>query len=270
MRFLIALLAVLSVSAAGKSYSVDGIVVALDPAAHSILVSHRPIGRYMPAMMMPFRVEDPADLNGLYPGARIQFELVVFKDHSAARHVRRVPGSDIEIPAPKEKLHIGDALPEFELTDQDGNTVRASDFRGKVLVIDFIYTRCPLPDVCPRLSANFAAIQRRFHDVLGRDLVLLSITVDPDYDTPAVLNAYARRWGADPRGWRFLTGKVAGIAGQFGEVYWADEGTIGHNSSTVIFSRAGRVAALVDGSVWRIEQLENLIARELGNPPARP
>src|SRR5262249_10869995 len=155
---------------AAKSFSVDGIVVALDPAARTMLVSHRPIGRYMPAMMMPFRVDRPADLEGLYPGARVQFDLVVEKDRSVARHVRKT--GEGEIPPAKEKLEIGDPLPEFALTDQQGRTVRLADLRGKVLAIDFIYTRCPLPDVCPRLAANFAALARRFHDRLGEDLML--------------------------------------------------------------------------------------------------
>jgi len=248
---------------AAKSYPVDGIVVALDPAGKTMLVSHRPIGKYMGAMMMPFRVEDAGELQGLYPGARVQFDLVVSKNSSVARNVRRAAGGDAEIPPPREKLAIGGALPDFQLTDQDGRTVRAADLRGKVLAVDFLYTRCPLPDVCPRLAANFALLQRRFPRALGSDLMLLSVTVDPDFDTPAVLAQYARRWGADSRGWRFLTGDVAKLAAQLGEVYWSDEGSIGHNSTTSIIGRDGRLAAVVDGSSWRTDQVEHLIQREL-------
>lgn len=248
---------------AAKSYPVDGIVVALDPAARTMLVSHRPIGKFMGAMMMPFRVDDARELEGLYPGTRIQFDLVVGKDRSIARNVRKSGGGDVEIPAPREKLSIGDALPDFQLTDQQGRVLRAAGLRGRVLAIDFIYTRCPLPDVCPRLAANFAALQRRFPQALGRDLMLLSVTVDPDFDTPAVLADYARRWAADSRGWLFLTGDVSKLAAELGEVYWSDEGTIGHNSTTSIIGRDGRLAAVVEGSNWRIDQLEHLIAREL-------
>ncbi|MBZ5617474.1 MAG: SCO family protein [Acidobacteriia bacterium] len=250
---------------AAKSYPVDGIVVALDPAARAMLVSHRPIARYMGAMMMPFRVDNARELQGLYPGARIQFELVVGKDRSIARNVRKSGGADAAIPAPREKLAIGDAVPDFQLTDQEGRTFGAADLRGKVLAIDFIYTRCPLPDVCPRLAANFATLQRRFPQALGRDLMLLSVTVDPDFDTPAVLADYAKRWSADSRGWRFLTGDVTKLAAQLGEVYWSDEGSIGHNSTTSIIGRNGRLAAVVDGSAWRIDQLEHLISHELEN-----
>jgi protein SCO1/2 len=246
---------------AAKTFFVDGVVVAVDPAARTMLVAHRPVGKYMPAMTMPFRVERASELDGLYPGARVRFDLVVRKDRSVARRV--VKTADGEIAPPKEKLRIGEAVGEFALADQSGRTVRLSDLRGKVVAIDFIYTRCPLPDVCPRLSASFATLQRKFADRLGRDLVLVSVTVDPDYDTPAVLADYAKRWGADARGWLFLTGDVRGLASQLGEVYWSDEGSIGHNSVTSILGRDGRLAAAVDGTGWRVDQLAGLIAHQL-------
>jgi protein SCO1/2 len=251
----------LSAILAARSFAVDGMVVAVDPATRTMLVSHRAIGRYMPAMTMPFRVTNASELQGLYPGARVQFDLVVGKTGSEARRVRKT--ADGEIPPARERIAIGTGLPEFALTDHRGETVRLSDLRGKVLAIDFIYTRCPLPDVCPRLSAAFAALARRFRERLGNDLVLLSVTVDPDYDTPAVLAEYARRWSADPRGWRFLTGGVASLASALGEVYWTDEGSIGHNSITSVIGRDGRLAAAVDGSGWRVDQLAELIAKEL-------
>lgn len=247
----------------GKTYPVDGIVLALDPPAHTMLVSHRPIARYMPAMVMPFRVEESAGLAALYPGARVQFDLVIAKHGSIARNLRKAGGPDVDIPASRERLHIGDPLPEFRLNDQSGKTFGPADLRGKVAAIDFIYTRCPLPDVCPRLSANFATLQRRFR---GSDVMLLSVTVDPDYDTPSVLAGYARRWAADPSAWRFLTGDVGPLAAALGEVYWSDEGSIGHNSTTSILDRQGRIAAMVEGSNYRVDQLEHLIAQELEKP----
>ena len=244
-----------------KSYPVDGIVVAVDRTARTMLVAHRPIARYMPAMMMPFRVEKAGELDGLYPGARVSFELVVGKDRSLATRIQKTGNG--EIPAPAERIRPGDALTDFQLVDQQGRTVHSSDLRGKVVALDFIYTRCPLPDVCPRLSANFATLAKRFHQQLGRNLLLLSVTVDPEYDTPSVLAEYAQRWGADPRGWLFLTGDVSHLAAQLGEVYWADEGSIGHNSMTAIIGRDGRLAARVEGAGYRVDQLEHLIAHEL-------
>lgn len=238
--------------ASAKSYPVDGIVVALDPVARTMLVSHRPIANYMPAMTMPFRVADPAELAPLHPGARVAFRLDVGKDHSLARDIRRAAGGDVEIAPPKGRLRIGDPVPT------------PAQYRGRVVVVDFIYTRCPLPDVCPRLSANFAAMQRQFRDT---DLLLLSVTVDPDYDTAPVLAEYAARWGADPARWQFLGGDQSALASALGEVYWSDEGSIGHNSVTSIIGREGRLAATLEGSGYRTDQLASLISHELRRTP---
>jgi protein SCO1 len=250
MRVVIAM-ALAATFAAAKSYPVDGVVVALDPAARSLLVSHRPIANYMPAMVMPFRVADVREFEGLHPGARIEFNLEVSKQSSLARNIRRASGADVQIAPPKERLRVGDSVPHL------------GEFRGKVVAVNFIYTRCPLPDVCPRLSANFAAVERRFR---GDDLMLLSITVDPDYDTPEVLAEYAKRWGADPGRWRFLPAN-ASLATALGEVYWTDEGSIGHNSVTSIIGRDGRLAAVIEGASYRADQLQNLIEHELKGVP---
>src|SRR5271165_231559 len=266
MRFrLPVILLALAFGLAAKSYQVDGIVLAVDTTARTMLVSHRPIAHFMGAMAMPFRVEDSSQLEGLHPGVRVHFELVVNKDRSLARNVRKSEAPDEPIPPPPQQLSVGETVPDIQLIDQLGRPVRFSDFRGRVVAVDFIYTRCPLPDVCPRLSANFAALQNRFHS----GVVLLSITVDPDYDTPPVLAEYAKRWGADAADWRFLTGDVSKIAPLLGDVYWADEGTIGHNSTTCIIDREGSLAAMLEGSTWRLDQLENLISYQLEKDDTR-
>src|SRR5580658_7235805 len=142
----------LTLPLAAKTYAVDGIVVAVDPAARTMLVSHREIAHYMPAMLMPFRAENAAELAALHPGTRIQFDLSVTKAEAVACHIRLSGAPDASLPPPKDQLAIGAGLPDIELTDQNGRTVHTADLRGKVVAIDFIYTRCPLPDVCPRLS----------------------------------------------------------------------------------------------------------------------
>jgi len=266
MRSVATVVLILGVPLLAKTYSVDGIVVAIDAASRTLLVSHRAIAHYMPAMLMPFRAETAAELAPLHPGARIVFDLEVTKSQSVARNIRPTGAPDVAIPPPPEKLAIGSALPHFQLTDQHGRTLRTPDLRGKVVAIDFIYTRCPLPDVCPRLSANFALLQRQFRDQAGDSLLLLSVTVDPEFDTPSVLAEYARRWTAGP-GWRFLTGDVAKLAASLGEIYWAEEGSIGHNSTTSIIGRDGRLAAQLEGSNYRPDQLAHLIARQLENHP---
>ncbi|NDJ12607.1 MAG: hypothetical protein EBY17_15635 [Acidobacteriia bacterium] len=262
MRVGLVLFVFIALSLFAKTWAVDGIVIAVDPLARTMLVSHRPIGNYMGAMAMPFRVASSEALKGLQPGDRVTFDLVVGKGKSLARSVKRTEAGPGSIPFPKERLRIGDPLPDFALTDQAGRAVRPSDLRGRVLAIDFIYTRCPLPDVCPRLSASFATVAKRLR---GQAVTLLSITVDPEYDTPQILAEYAKRWGAAGLNWHFLTGDVAKLAGALGEVYWTDEGSIGHNSATAVFGRDGRVAATLEGSSWRADQLEKLILHQLEN-----
>jgi protein SCO1/2 len=166
------------------------------------------------------------------------------------------------VPKAEGKIAIGEQTPDFALTDQNGNTVRLSSIQGQVVAIDFIYTRCPLPDVCPRLSANFARLQKRF---AGR-IALLSITLDPQHDTPQVLAEYAARWRADSHTWLFLTGSeddIRKVAGHFGVIFWAEEGAITHTSSTAIIDRSGKLAAMVEGSAFTSQQLIDLVQTEL-------
>jgi protein SCO1/2 len=258
----------LTIAAVGlaKTWHVDGIMIAIDRGARTMLVSHRPIPNYMGAMAMPFRVENASQLEGLYPGVRIEFDLTVTKQGSLAHNVCKTGEPDAAVPPPKEAIGIGDPVPDFSLTSEAGKRVRLADLRGKVVAINFLYTRCPLPDVCPRLAANFATLQRYFANRMGADLVFLSITVDPDFDTPIILAEYAKRWSAKSPGWVFLTGDVSRIAASLGEVYWTDEGSIGHNSTTSIVDRNGRLSAVVTGSTWRLDQLEQLLKHELEKP----
>ena len=215
---------------------------------------------------MPFRAESAAELDHLTPGSRVQFELKVRGGATTVRHIRveQAATGDVPIPKAEGKVAIGEPMPDFTLTAQDGRAVRLSDYRGQLVAIDFIYTRCPLPDVCPRLSANFARLQKR----LGSRVALLSITLDPEYDTPAVLSEYARRYGADPAIWRFLTGPPDGVqtvAGHFGVVYWPEENAITHTSSTALIDRDGKLAALVEGSSYTSQQLLDLVETAAGS-----
>lgn len=242
-------------------------VLRVDVPKRTILVSHRDIRGYMPAMVMPFPVKRPAEIAVLQPGARVHFRLAV-KGHTAIaeRIEARAPAETLRLPAPPQRLAIGAAVPDFSLLDQTGAPVRLSGLRGKVVALDFIYTRCPLPDVCPRLSANFARLQRRFEKHLGIDFVLLSITIDPQYDTPAILANYAKLWKANPIGWHFLTGDPAAIehaASNFGMQYFPEEGSMTHTSQTAVIARNGTLAAVVSGSAYAVSQLGDLIAGRL-------
>ncbi len=251
-------------------------VLRADPASRRVTISHRDIPGFMRAMTMEFEAGEPRELAGLAPGTQIDFLLVASKRRSYARNIRKratatdgvagAEGSRFRLAPPPEAVAVGAAMPDFALTDHAGRPVRLSDFRGKVLALNFIYTRCPLPDVCPRLSANFARLQNRFADRIPRDLVLLSVTIDPEYDTPAELQRYATIWKARPEGWRFLTGpyeEIRAVSARFGMNYWPEDGMITHTTRTSIISRDGRLAGVVDGSRYVLPQLGDLIQKEL-------
>lgn len=265
-------LAAAGVCAAAR-YPAEGLVLRVNPADRTVLISHRAIEGFMPAMAMSFRVRRAKEIAALTPGERVTFDLVVSKRASWIERVRAArretvedEGVRIPLPSPKEVLAIGAPVPDFTLIDQSGERVRLADLAGKVVALDFIYTRCPLPEVCPRLSANFAQVQRRFADHMGKDLVLLSLTLDPQYDTTATLAAYAKIWNAERAGWRFLTGDPATIeraAGWFGLIFWPEEGLITHTSETGVIGRDGRLAARISGSGFTGAQIGDLIARQL-------
>lgn len=243
-------------------YPVEGIVVETHPELGQMVVAHKPIDNYMPAMSMTFQVGPEVDLIHLNPGAKVSFELEVGKKSSIARKVK-IEGvkSDFELPK-TASCAIQQKMPPFSLTDQAGRTVQLADFLGKVVVVDFIYTRCPLPDVCPRLSATFASVSKK---LAGRDVEFLSITIDPQFDTPAVLTEYARRWQADGATWRFLTGtpqQIQSVAQQFGLVYFPDEGSITHTVATAVIGRDGTLLAKIDGR-YRPDQLRALVEHAL-------
>jgi protein SCO1/2 len=273
MRYaLVIAMAALILPACARRYRVEGLVVHVEPARGTMLVSHRAVPGYMPAMVMPFRVESASELSDLDPADTIAFELRVRKDGAVARNIAlssnspEGAGEDFVVPDPPEKLSPGAMVPEFSLTDQTGTRVRLSDFQGRVVAVNFIYTRCPLPEVCPRLAASFARLQRRFADQMGKDLVLFSITLDPQYDTASVLSEYGRKWRANAAAWKFLTGpgaEIEGVARRFGVVYWPEEGLITHTNSTAIIGRDGRLIARVEGSSFDPEQLGDLIAQYL-------
>ena len=257
----------LSISCA-RRYAVRGVVLRADPAARTLLVAHSDIRGYMPAMAMPFQVEDAREMRGIAAGSRVEFELVVRKQSSRARklRVRRESAGGLALREPAGKIAVGSPVPDFALQDPRGNPVRLSDFRGKAVAIDFIYTRCPLPEVCPRLSANFARLQRRFADRLDRGLQLLSITIDPQYDRGEVLENYAKIWGAKGNGWLFLTGdlvRVREIAEGFGMLFWPEEGVLVHTSRIALIGRDGRLAALLEGADFQFGQLAALVESAL-------
>ena len=265
-----------------KRYAVKGMVLRVDPPTRTFTVSHDAIEGLMSAMIMPFEVRDARDLMPLAPGAMVEFTLVVGAQagYAADIRVRKYQTAELDPLTARRlallkkaagsavpPLAIGQPVPDFTLTDQTGQPVRLSAIgAGKVAVLNFVYTRCALPQFCLRASNVFSTMQRRFARQYGRDLVLLTVTFDPERDTPEVLATYAARFNADPKMWRFLTGKAADVrrvCALFGVESYLDEGLVNHSLHTAIIDRRGRLVANIEGNQYTPEQLGDLILETL-------
>jgi protein SCO1/2 len=265
---------------AAERYAVTGIVLAVDPVHHRFTASCAAIPNYMEAMSMSYSVRDAKELAAIQPGASVEFTLVVEKSGSYAEKIRRHRFESMEkepllarrlqlLDPPGATLQPGQPVPDFTLTDQTGHPVQLSQFAGKVVALTFIYTSCPLPDYCFRLSNNFGVVNRRFAGRMGRDLILLSISFDPVHDQPAVLARYAATWKADPQSWHFLTGplpEVKAVCQKLGLKFWQDEGLLTHSLHTMVIGRDGRLAADFEGNEFTAAQLGDFISTLLPRP----
>ena len=267
------------IAAQGKPgrHPVRGMVLSVDAARRTVVVSHDSIPGVMAAMAMPFDVKNARELEGLVPGAIVSFTLVIAKESAHAEGLRVVRYESVEQdPLTARRLRllqdltggaatpmpIGQAVPDFTLTDQAHARVSLSQFRGKVVALNFIYTSCALPQFCYRLANHFNVVQRRFQARMGRDLVLLTLTFDPARDTPERLAEYAAQWKADPSRWHFLTGsveEVRRVCRLFGVDAFPDEGLISHSTRTVVVDRRGVLAASIEGNQHTATQLGDLI-----------
>lgn len=257
-RRALVLLAALAACSCAKRYQVQGIVLRKGPAPDRALIAHRAIPGHMPAMAMEFRARRPEDFAPLQPGSRVAFTLRKGLAESVRTTGEAFDPGEVDLTQAPPKPKIGSIVPDFTLASQRVSALTLSSLHGRWVAVNFIYTRCPLPEVCPRLTATFASLQRRFRDA---PLTLLSITLDPRYDTPEILAAYARRTAAGPN-WHFLTGPpetVSAVARSFGLFSWTEEGVIVHNSTTALIDPAGRLSAFIEGSSFRIEEAAALI-----------
>jgi len=277
--FLVALLLAGNLSWAAQQYTVTGLVLKVDPSHGIFTVSCNSIPGYMEAMVMTFPVRKPETLNGIRPSAIVEFVLHVDTESSYADDIRvrsfesveQEPQEaerlkllqDIANPgAPVAPLAIGDAVPDVEFTDQNQQRVEFSQFAGEVVVLTFIYTRCPNPNYCFRLNSNLGRLQKRFPQHLGRDLVLLSLVIDPEHDQGKTLTNYANIWRANPQGWHFLTGPLPDIQKTtrlFGMDFWNGEGVVTHSFHTIVVDRQGKLAANIVGNQFTAQQLGDLV-----------
>jgi protein SCO1/2 len=267
-------------SASEKRYPIKGKVVAVDMADRTVTLSHEDIVGYMPAMTMPFKIKNDADLAMVKPGDQVSGMLVVDGLSSWVEISALIEGvspstQNIDVPGEPKP---GTEVPDFGLVNQDGKRIHLAQYRGQTLLMTFIYTRCPQPDQCTLMSNNFAAIDQSLQKdpLIYNKTHLLTVSFDPDYDTPKVLRSY----GASHTGrytdetfqhWEFASGskdEVKGVAQFFGLRYFhdtesSDEQVI-HSMRTAIVGADGKVFKLYRGNDWKpdevVGELKTLLA----------
>jgi len=254
-------------SANEKRYPINGKVVAVDKKDRTATIEHEDIVGYMPAMTMPFRIKNDADLEMMKPGDRVTGSLVVNDTSTWVEIATIAEGAaplspTAEIPGEPK---AGDEVPDFGLTNQDGKRIHLAQYRGKALALTFVYTRCQQPDQCTLMSTNFATVDKELQkepDVYAKTH-LLTISFDPDYDTPKVMRSY----GASHTGrysdetfqhWEFATGtkdEVKGLAQFFGLRYFQDtesgDEQVIHSLRTAVIGPDGKLIKLYRGNEWK-------------------
>ncbi len=251
-----------------KRYELKGKVVSVDRAKSEVLVEHEDIPGYMPAMTMEFPVRDAEALKVMEAGDRVQAALVVTDDAYwldsivVTKEYQREgdPVTQVLKVGPTEP-QPGAEIPDVKLVNQDGRPFNTHTLKGRALVVTFIYTRCPLPDQCPLMSANFAQLNAALgaDPELRKRARLLSVTLDPEFDTPAVLRSYGATYaGGKFEGWDFATGDPAEVrrfAESFGLIYKAEGGQVTHSLRTAVVGADGKLLKIYRGNEWKPEEV---------------
>lgn len=267
-----------------KRYDLKGVIVSVDKRGSTVTIAHHAIPDYMEAMTMPFKLKDEWAFDKMEPGNRVQATLVVDGMRSWLENIiimqDAVDDSGAGGAATSVGPKPGDEVPDFTLVNQDGKRVRLRGHRGRALVLTFIYTRCPLPDYCPLMTDNFAEIVKALKGdtALYAKTQLLSISVDPEYDTPARLREYGAGRTTESgvqtfSHWEFATGsadEVKKVATYFGLQYFTEADQIVHSLVTAVISPGGKILKLYTGNEWKpaeiIGDLQNFKQQEQIEP----
>ena len=248
-----------------RQFELVGQILAVSPERNEVTIRHQDVKGFMPGMTMPFTVQDPALLRDRQPGDLVTATLVVEEVKAYLSTLTKTGHEELqETPAtPVVKgLKPGDLVEDSAFLNQDGALASLRDLRGHRVALTFAYTRCPLPEFCPLMDRHFVAIQKAMAQAPAMaDVRLVTVTIDPAYDTPAVLKAHAARLGAAPKVWSFLTPEPAGAPAffeQFGLLVEREgdgPGDITHNLRTLVLDPDGRMASIRTGNDWTPAQL---------------
>jgi len=245
-----------------KEYQLQGQILDVKPETSEVLVKHGDIPGFMPAMTMPYKVEDAKILADKQPGDLITATLVVGETEAHLSKIDKTGHAAIEDATGPEitesqMLKPGDPVPDTRLVDEHNDPRPLTSLRGHRVALTFMYTRCPQPDFCPLMDRNFAAIQNEMKKTPGLgDVRLVSVSFDPANDTPAVLQAHAKTLQADPAVWHFVTasaGDIKGFTAKFGvtaEPSDESPAVLTHNLTTAVIDAEGRLVKIRPGNMW--------------------
>jgi protein SCO1 len=264
----------------GKSrpaYTLTGRVISKQPATQQLIIDNDDIPGFMSAMTMPYAVKDPEGFKHVQPADIIRADIMKGPDGQYwLEHLvvtdKVAPRSSAEGAATPQVLMIGDKVPDVPLLDQDGKTLHFAQFKGKALLLTFIYTRCPFPDYCPLLSRQFATIQKELAKSPDdyKTTHLMSISLDPMYDKPPVMREYGLSYmNHDPKGfehWDFVSTTPADLeklTADFGLAYSEQNSLISHSMNTVLLATDGTVAQMWPGNDWQTSEVLDVMRHTL-------
>lgn len=245
-----------------KTYDVRGVIRELRPDKKEIVIKHETIPGYMNAMVMPFTVRDSKLFQKVAVGDSVAFKLKVtdkddwMEDIKVTAHGKDPMVTPKAIPSVKPGQIL--SFKGVKLVDQNGRTFDLEETRGKTLVLTFFFTQCPFPKMCPLLAAKFSEVQKTLSERGQKDILLLSVTIDPEHDGPSTLLRYASQYKADPLYWRFATGElrtITKLALLCGVNFWEDNGIVNHTLRTLVIAPDGEVKRVFADNSWSAKGL---------------
>ena len=260
-----------------EHYDTRGVVRGFSPDRSTIEIQHENIPGFMPSMTMPFVARDSKLIADLKTGDAISFRMNVTQKDFWIGNVKKIRREDVNVTEPirtapvstehDARLKEGDEMPPFSLTNQNDERISLDTFRGKPFVLTFVFTRCPVPNFCPRMSNNFEELQTSIKTGSSSfaKTRLLSVTLDPSYDTPKVLSDYAAFHHADPGIWTFATGDekdIDSLTRAFSVYRQTEGGTLSHGLATALINRDGRIERIWRGNAWTPAEVTQAVQAE--------
>lgn len=264
-----------------KVFVVEGQIIGFSENENRVFINHEEIPGYMDAMSMPFNLRDMQEVSDFSIGDAVRFEFHVTPDGSWIQNLTKIPDSLLTLSATPSRfgrlsdgdfaapLKVGETVPAFQMVDQNGRSFTSDSLTGRYTIITFIYTTCPVPDFCPLMSSNFDDISRQLSEEELRRVNLVSVTFDPENDTPSILAEYAKKH--EQRGNRYYimgdSTNTAVLTSAFGIFTTFATDQIIHNLQTAVIGPDGKILELFSGNKWKVEELMDALRGQL-NPDA--